>query len=125
MMPPGVVAVLIMFSRNHNHIASRLLAIDESRKYAQDTSKMTEEQKAAHLKWIDEDVFQLSRNVNVGFFASVVLKDYVSAILNTVRADSEWSLDLGKEIKQMGGTRLERGTGNHVSAEFAVLYHCE
>lgn len=51
-----------------------------------------------------------------------MLRDYVAAILNTPRANSEWSLDLGKEIKQ-GGNRVERGTGSHVSVEFAVLYH--
>jgi len=70
----------------------------------------------------DEDLFQLARNINVGFFASVVLKDYVAAILNTPRANSEWSLDLGGEIK-MAGSRVERGIGNVVSVEFAVLYH--
>jgi hypothetical protein len=51
-----------------------------------------------------------------------VLKDYVAAILNTPRADSEWWLNLGAEIKT-GGQRLERGTGSVVSTEFAVLYH--
>ena len=70
----------------------------------------------------DEDIFQVARNINVGFFASVVLKDYVAAILNTPRADSEWSLDLGGEIK-LRGNRVERGAGNVVSVEFAVLYH--
>jgi hypothetical protein len=70
----------------------------------------------------DEDIFQLSRNINVGFFASVVLHDYVAAILNTPRADSEWSLNLGKEIKEVG-KRVNRGSGNVVSVEFAVLYH--
>jgi hypothetical protein len=70
----------------------------------------------------DEDIFQLARNINVGFFASVVLKDYVSAILNTPRANTSWNLDLGKEIKKMGN-RVERGTGSVVSVEFAVLYH--
>jgi hypothetical protein len=70
----------------------------------------------------DNDIFQLSRNINVGFFATVVLKDYVAAILNTPRADSEWWLNLGAEIKS-GGQRLERGTGSVVSTEFAVLYH--
>jgi hypothetical protein len=74
------------------------------------------------LRRQDNDLFQLGRNINVGFFATVVLKDYVAAILNTPRADSVWSLDLGKEIKS-GGTRVERGTGNVVSVEFAVLYH--
>jgi hypothetical protein len=70
----------------------------------------------------DEDLFQLARNINVGFFASIVLRDYVAAILNTPRANSEWSLDLGGEIK-VRGDRVERGTGNVVSVEFAVLYH--
>ena len=45
-----------------------------------------------------------------------------AAILNTPRAKSEWSLDLGGEIK-LRGNRVERGAGNIVSAEFAVLYH--
>lgn len=70
----------------------------------------------------DNDIFQLARNINVGFFATVVLKDYVAAILNTPRANSTWSLDLGKEIVS-SGQRVERGTGNVVSVEFAVLYH--
>ena len=70
----------------------------------------------------DEDIFQLSRNVNVGFFAFVVLKDYVASILNTPRADSSWWLNLGSEIKE-SGKRVERGQGNVVSVEFAVLYH--
>lgn len=74
------------------------------------------------LRRQDEDIFQLARNINVGFFASVVLRDYVAAILNTPRADSEWFLDLGAEIKQRS-ERVERGTGNVVSVEFAVLYH--
>lgn len=70
----------------------------------------------------DEDIFQITRNINVGFFATVVLKDYVAAILNTPRANSTWSLNLGKEIKK-GPERVERGIGNVVSVEFAVLYH--
>tara|TARA_R110002060_G_scaffold39929_3_gene51137 strand:+ start:750 stop:1349 length:600 start_codon:yes stop_codon:yes gene_type:complete len=70
----------------------------------------------------DEDIFQITRNINVGYFASVVLRDYVAAILNTPRSNSTWTLDLGKEIKQ-SGKRVERGTGNVVSVEFAVLYH--
>ncbi|KAH6612649.1 heme peroxidase [Boeremia exigua] len=117
MMPPGVVAVLLMFSRNHNHIAESLHSVNEDGKY-KPWDQLNEKQK----KWQDEDIFQITRNINVGFFASVVLKDYVAAILNTPRANSEWSLNLGKEIKQ-GGNRVERGTGSVVSVEFAVLYH--
>ncbi|KAF2430024.1 heme peroxidase [Tothia fuscella] len=118
MMPPGVVAVLLMFSRNHNVIAENLLSINEDGRYSKDLSKLDEKKRREQ----DEDIFQLTRNINVGFFASVVLKDYVAAILNTPRANSEWSLNLGKEIKQ-AGKRVERGSGNVVSVEFAVLYH--
>jgi hypothetical protein len=44
-------------------------------------------------------------------------------ILNTIRSGSEWHLELGKEVKNLDGSRLERGTGNQVSCEFNVLYH--
>ncbi|RFU34742.1 hypothetical protein B7463_g1611, partial [Scytalidium lignicola] len=117
MMPPGVIAVLLMFSRNHNHIAENLFSVNEQGRYKR-WNTLSNEQKL----WQDEDIFQLARNINVGFFASVVLKDYVAAILNTPRANSTWSLNLGAEIKQ-SGKRVERGTGNVVSVEFAVLYH--
>lgn len=117
LMPPGVVAVLIMFSRNHNEIVHSLWSINEEDKYG-DWDELTDGQK----KWQDEDLFQIARNINVAFFASVVLRDYVAAILNTPRANSEWTLDLGSEIK-LGGNRVERGAGNVVSVEFAVLYH--
>ncbi|KAK5051990.1 hypothetical protein LTR84_002794 [Exophiala bonariae] len=117
LMPPGVVATLLMFSRNHNEIVYSLWSINENNKYG-DWDELTEEQK----KWQDEDLFQIARNINVGFFASVVLRDYVAAILNTPRANSKWSLDLGGEIK-LRGERVERGQGNVVSVEFAVLYH--
>ncbi|EME49010.1 hypothetical protein DOTSEDRAFT_119905 [Dothistroma septosporum NZE10] len=117
LMPPGVVALLVLFSRNHNSIAESLLSINEEGKYKPWESLSKEDQ-----VWQDNDIFQVARNINVGFFATVVLKDYVAAILNTPRANSTWSLDLGKEIKS-AGQRVERGTGNVVSTEFAVLYH--
>ena len=41
MMPPGVIAVLIMFSRNHNSIAENLLSINEGQWY-QDWNSMTD-----------------------------------------------------------------------------------
>ena len=46
MMPPGVVALLLIFSRNHNQIAESLLAVNEEGKY-HDWEGLSEEQK----KW--------------------------------------------------------------------------
>jgi hypothetical protein len=33
MMPPGVIALLMMFSRNHNQIAEDMLSVNEDGKY--------------------------------------------------------------------------------------------
>lgn len=44
LMPPGVIAVLIMFSRNHNAIAHSLRSINEEGKYG-DWDELTDEQK--------------------------------------------------------------------------------
>ncbi|KAK0567939.1 hypothetical protein OC844_000029 [Tilletia horrida] len=118
LMPPAVVAIVVIFSRHHNYIAKRLLEVNEAGKYSSDWTALSDEQK----RWQDEDIFQLSRNINVAFFATVVLKDYVASILNTVRADSNWSLDIGKEIANLDGTRVERGTGNSISVEFSAVY---
>jgi hypothetical protein len=48
MMPPGVVAVLLMFSRNHNHIAESLLSVNEDGKY-----KPWDSLDEAGQKWYD------------------------------------------------------------------------
>lgn len=119
MMSPGIIAVAIMFSRHHNYLAQRLFEVNETGKYKPwDTLKTDEER-----KWQDNDIFQLARNINVAFFAKCVLTDYVSAILDTVRANSDWHLELGKEIRDVQKSRIERGVGNSVSCEFNVLYH--
>lgn len=47
MMPPGVIAVLLMFSRNHNHIAENLLTVNEQGKYSKKWESLSDEQK----KW--------------------------------------------------------------------------
>lgn len=46
MMPPGVIAVLLLFSRNHNRIAESLLSVNEDCKY-----KDPEELDAKGKKW--------------------------------------------------------------------------
>ena len=45
MMPPGVVALLIMLSRNHNAIAESLLSVNEEGKY-NDWEKLEDKDKA-------------------------------------------------------------------------------
>lgn len=45
LMPPGVIALLIMFSRNHNHICKSLLSINENGKYGEWNKLAADKQK--------------------------------------------------------------------------------
>lgn len=67
-MPPGVIAIVMLFSRHHNYIAERLFTINEAGKY-----KSWDQLDSVGQKWQDEDIFQLSRNINIAFFAKVVV----------------------------------------------------
>jgi prostaglandin-endoperoxide synthase 2 len=41
----------------------------------------------------DEEIFQRARLVNTGYFAQIILRDYVGAILGLARDGSPWRLD--------------------------------
>lgn len=116
LMSPPVIALLIMFSRHHNRLAEQLFEVNEQGKYKPWTA-LDEEGR----KWQDNDLFQLARNINVAFFAKTVICDYVSVILGTVRQNTDWHLELGKEIKGVTQT-TKRGGGNVVSVEFLAMY---
>ena len=66
MMPPSVVALLIVFARNHNFVALKIFSINETGKY-KDLSDLDEDE----LKIQDEKLFQTARLINCGFFACV------------------------------------------------------
>ncbi|MCO5587693.1 hypothetical protein L7F22_041644 [Adiantum nelumboides] len=99
-----------MFSRHHNRLAEQLFEVNEQGKYKPWTA-LDEEGR----KWQDNDLFQLARNINVAFFAKTVICDYVSVILGTVRQNTDWHLELGKEIKGVTQT-TKRGGGKRPSA---------
>ncbi|KAF8323486.1 heme peroxidase [Cantharellus anzutake] len=63
-----------------------------------------------------------ARLINSASYANVVLSDYLSGILGTVRDGSSWTLDLASERRETDHTFLERGRGNSCSVEFNVLY---
>ncbi|KAE8267578.1 hypothetical protein A4X09_0g4768 [Tilletia walkeri] len=71
------------------------------------------------LKDQDEEIYGRSRVVNCGFFVACILRDYIPAILNQTASD--WFLDPMKEFHN-AGPKVPRGAGNHVSAEFSILY---
>ena len=69
-MPPAVMALLLVYSRNHNYVAEKLLKINERgtfREWSDDP------QQAAAMKVQDEEIFQTARLINCGYFMCVLL----------------------------------------------------
>ncbi|KAH9857342.1 linoleate diol synthase [Lenzites betulinus] len=118
LLPPAVCVLLVLFSRNHNFIARKLLELNERETYCVDLTKAD----AAQLARQEEDLFQTARLINCAWFASAVFSDYLHAILGLVRQGSSWSLDPFEEIRNADHSLFERGRGNVCSVEFNCLY---
>lgn len=87
-MPPSVCALLVLFNRNHNYIAEKILNINE-RSTFQSPPPSNHNAKLAQ----DDEIFHRARLVNCGFFMKVILGDYVGAILGLARDGLAWRLD--------------------------------
>ncbi|KAI8996529.1 linoleate diol synthase [Trametes punicea] len=123
LLPPAVCVLLVLFNRNHNYIARKLLELNERGTYVDpDTIPQDDPQRTGKLLAQEEDIFQTARLINCGWFASVVFSDYFSAILGLVREGSNWALDPFDEIRNMDHSLFERGRGNVCSVEFNCLY---
>ncbi|KAL5512887.1 hypothetical protein ACEPAH_3285 [Sanghuangporus vaninii] len=123
LLPPAVCVLLVLFSRNHNFVARKLLDINERGTWVDpDTLRADDPKRDEKLKQQDEEIFQTARLINCGWFANVVFSDYFSAILGFVRMGISWSLNPFEEIRKSDHTFVERGQGNAVSVEFNCLY---
>jgi len=70
----------------------------------------------------EEEIFQIARLCNCGWFAAIIFSDYFSSILGLVRKGSNWSLEPFDEIRDLDNQVFERGRGNACSVEFNCLY---
>lgn len=116
-MPSSTAALLILFSRNHNRVARKVLELNEKNQWNSDLEALSAEDRARQ----DEEIFGTARLVNCGYFVNMILHDYLQAILGTIQADSDWTLDPRMEIKSLIGSP-GKAIGNAVSIEFNVLY---
>ncbi|KAK2459725.1 hypothetical protein APHAL10511_008259 [Amanita phalloides] len=114
---PAMIALLVIFSRNHNYIAERLLSINE-RKIWKDPPPMDETFRAKQ----DEEIFQTARLINSGHFLSVMISDHLPAYLG-LSDDGNWTRSGGIDLSQLRKQAAkERSHGAHSSVEFSLLY---
>ncbi|CAG8496039.1 13286_t:CDS:2 [Ambispora leptoticha] len=107
--PPGVGALLILFSRNHNYIADYLFQNSEDGRFKDQNN--------------DEQLFQTARLINCGYFLRIILYNYLRTIFCLERTQSTWILDPTKPYgKSFLFEPLPTGIGNQVSLEFNYIY---
>jgi hypothetical protein len=123
LLPPAVCILLVLFNRNHNYIANKLLEINERQTYTKPESiPLGEPDRAKKISDQDEDIFQTARLINCAWFGAAIFSDYFSSILGLCRQGSNWSLNPFGEIRDTDHKLFERGRGNVCSVEFNCLY---
>ncbi|KAF8132277.1 heme peroxidase [Boletus edulis] len=116
-MPPSVCVLAVLFSRHHNYVAQKILALNEGGSF---TSPPPDE--TAPLLAQDDEIFHRARLVNTTFFVRIVLADYAGCILGLVRDGLTWRLDPLAPFRKPDHDVSPRGQGNVVSIEFNFLY---
>ncbi|KAH7098788.1 putative linoleate diol synthase [Auriculariales sp. MPI-PUGE-AT-0066] len=135
LLPQASAALLVLFCRNHNYIASRLLEVNERGMWTDplaypsppkadsgETADENETKISAALKRQDDEIFNTAKLINVAWFGMVVFSDYVSGILALNRNASSWSLLPFDEMRNPDHTFVNRGEGNACSVEFNHVY---
>ncbi|KAG6861378.1 hypothetical protein C0995_000784 [Termitomyces sp. Mi166 len=114
-LPPATSVLLVLFSRNHNYIAKKILKINERRRWYEPPPN-----DPVKFALQDEEIFQTARLINCGHFLSAIMGDYVAGFLG-MSEGWDWSMNAFDTI-QTSDTKVDRGLGNHVSVEFNILY---
>jgi len=114
-LPPATSVLLVLFSRNHNYVAQRLLKINERKRWS-DPPPKDDILRARQ----DEEIFQTAKLVNCGHFMSAIMGDYVASFLGSSEG-CNWNMN-AFDIINKKNLKVERGQGNQVSVEFNVLY---
>ncbi|KAG5648767.1 hypothetical protein DXG03_000115 [Asterophora parasitica] len=114
-LPPATSVLLVLFSRNHNYIAEKILKVNE-RKLWSDPPPADADKRALQ----DEQIFQTAKLVNCGYFMSAIMGDYVAGFLGSSEG-CNWNMN-AFDVIQGKDLKVERGQGNHVSVEFNILY---
>jgi hypothetical protein len=114
-LPAASSVLLVIFSRNHNYIADKILKINERRRWS---DPVPSDPNLLALQ--DEEIFQTAKLINCGHFMSAIFGDYVAGFLGSSEG-CNWNMDAFDVIKNKDNV-VQRGEGNHVSVEFNILY---
>ncbi|KAH7928584.1 heme peroxidase [Leucogyrophana mollusca] len=111
-LPKATSILLILFSRNHNYIARRLLQENEK-----DTWVNPDTLKGEALAKQDSEIFELARRINCGLFRNIIANDFLKGLLGLGSQENSPDIDLSSNVQS------EEQRGPLVSVEFSLLYN--
>src|SRR5262245_58000469 len=74
---PRSCVVVIMFNRFHNHVAEKLVAINEGGRFTRPEGDLTGDEAVVAWEKYDNEIFQTARLVTSGLYINITLLDYV------------------------------------------------
>ncbi|KAJ2933211.1 hypothetical protein H1R20_g3912, partial [Candolleomyces eurysporus] len=90
-LSPATSVLLILFNRNHNSIARKLLKENQQKRWV-DPTTLDEESDERQLQ--DDEIFALAKKVNCAVFRKIVTTDFLKGLLGLSPLDDAPSIDL-------------------------------
>ncbi|KDR69938.1 hypothetical protein GALMADRAFT_144994 [Galerina marginata CBS 339.88] len=116
-LPRASSVLLILFNRNHNYIARRLLLHTET---PADMGVSTDGVISEALSLQDNEIFEKARHINCGHFRNILLEDIFKPLLGLPPVGHSHRLDLLSEPEPKGVNAVGEGFTSFV--ESTLLY---
>ncbi|KIM75809.1 hypothetical protein PILCRDRAFT_665455 [Piloderma croceum F 1598] len=124
-LSPVVSALLILWNRNHNYIAHRLLENNEQKRWRDPSTLPSPIGDEPHPESTiqDDEIFKMARLINRQAFRNVVVEDFLKGLLGLANVGSSAGLDLFKESASNVEENGAEGRGRTSGVEFDLLYN--
>ncbi|KAF8890657.1 heme peroxidase [Infundibulicybe gibba] len=110
-LPSYIQLLLILWNRNHNSIARRLLINNESKKWSPLDSLTSRGSQMLQ----DDEIYEIARSINCAHFRNIVMEDFVKGLLGLPLVGDSPHLDLLLDYEG-----CEKGDGHKSSFEFGL-----
>ncbi|KAH6905092.1 heme peroxidase [Coprinopsis sp. MPI-PUGE-AT-0042] len=111
-LPPATSVLLILFNRNHNTIARRLLQENQQQRWVKPTILEEGSEKRQRQ---DDEIYNLAKRVNCALFRKIVTTDFLKGLLGLSPLDDSPAIDLILEG--------ESADSQVNSVEFTLIYN--
>ncbi|KAF9465862.1 heme peroxidase [Collybia nuda] len=112
-LPPAAAVLLVLFNRNHNHIAQELLTRNEKGVWSNpppvDPATRTKQ---------DDEIFENACLINMRHFVNIVITDYVGGVMGMASRGGGWP----GNAEVLHVRNCDTSSKNQLSVLFNILY---